>query len=62
MVASSGSVSGIGGIFLPPLKRDDTLSMALLSWFILAFRVCLVLCISIWERSGQMQLLQLKKS
>lgn len=46
MVAStSGSIStGTLGALLPPLKREDTLSIALLSWLIFAFKVCLVLC------------------
>ncbi len=46
MVAStSGSVStGTVGTLLLPLKREDTLSMAELSWLIFAFKVCRVLC------------------
>jgi hypothetical protein len=45
MVAStSGSLStGTTGTLLLPLKREDTLSMAELSWLIFAFKVCLVL-------------------
>jgi hypothetical protein len=46
MVAStSGSLStGTTGTLLLPLKREDTLSMAELSWLIFAFKVCRVLC------------------
>lgn len=47
MVASSGSVStGTGGMLLPPLSREDTLSIAEFSWLIFSFKVCLVFCIS----------------
>ena len=46
MVAStSGSVSTatVGELF-PPLRREDTLSIAEFSWLIFSFKVCLVLC------------------
>lgn len=48
MVASiSGSAStGVAGVLLPPLRREDTLSMAEFNWPILAFNVCLVFCVS----------------
>lgn len=46
IVASSGSVSiGTLGTLFPPRNREDTLSIAELSWLILAFKVCLVFCI-----------------
>lgn len=46
MVAStSESVStGTAGELLPPLKREDTLSIAEFSWLIFAFKVSLVFC------------------
>lgn len=48
MVASfSGSAStGTAGVLFPPLRREDTLSMAEFNWPIFAFNVCLVFCFS----------------
>lgn len=45
MVAStSGSLPIFAGTLLPPLTREETSSMAELSWLIFLFNVCLVLC------------------
>lgn len=47
VASTSGSffTGGAGTLLLPPLKREDTLSMAELSWPIFSFKVCLVLCL-----------------
>lgn len=45
VASTSGSFStGTLGILLLPLKREDTLSMAELSWLIFSFKVWRVLC------------------